>query len=234
MNRLFFAALTAAAILTMTSCGTRIPRLDDTADHKEGYDPDSETTVGEEETADGDIADTDVYADNIVTESGNDDGSLEKSHMPESDDTGVENGGALSEGFVGSFAFRYDENDWEVLAQPGIGYQLTYRSGDDKEMGCCQIIISVETEVDMSTVMDGVLSMYGEEAEFEDAVAEDINGLPVQRVHGTAEQTDIDLMFSRPAEDGDVLVVQCITENEEGFEQAAKDAGDILDSFCLR
>lgn len=214
-------------MLSLSSCGEKIPQLNeskaDSAESSAAYsaaDDAEDTADGQEDVftvydADGD---DEAYAEISAAEV-----AEAWNELPD-----PEPATGMTDGYVGGFAFSYDADSWDALAQPGVGYQLTYRAAEDC---ACQIMMSVETIDDIDTVMAGVFSMYEGEAEF-DTADEELGGLPVKRARGSTETDSMEMLFSQPEEDGEVLVVQCIITGAS--EQAERAAAEVLSSFSLR
>lgn len=227
MKKLFTAAVTAAIAISLTACGRGIPRQDmGESSSVKGYAHDGEGT------AEGEIK---VYTEGDGEEAPpEEDGTDSTSAEEQSPDTEQSEDISLTAegmtvGFVGEIAFCYDDSLWEAIGQPGLGYQLTYRT--DGEEDCpCVVMLSLEESAELEEVMEGVLSMY-EGAEFEDARDGELGGIAVQRIHGVNADESIDLLFSQLSEGG-VLTAQCVTAS--GFEKAAEDAEEILNSLAPR
>lgn len=229
---LLLAAVAAAAV--MTSCGTRVPRWEELVPDEERH-TDFDTTEDEDATGSEDYAVTDreeVLADGEAVDIPDDEEAPEKTAedkvtvYEDSGDT-AEIAERLTEGFVGDFAFGYDEESWEVLAQPGIGYFLSYKGAEDS----CQVIVSSDSSGDMDTIMNALTGEY-DDGSFGDISEEELNGLSVRRVKGSAEGMKIELLLSQPKTDSDVLVVQFISDGQA--KTAESEAKKVMDSFKLR
>lgn len=239
MKRTVFL-LAAAVALALTGCGKEVPKLGGLSgdEASSGESPslvaeDSADEADREPTSKVEVYDADGedFFDASGEEEEAEEAPVEETPVEEAPvevgDDKEHGADGTTKGFVGEFAFCYDEESWEVLAQPGIGYQLTHRQSGEG----CQIMISAEGFGDIDTIMEALTAEY-EGTEFEAASEEELNDLPVQRVRGTQGDIAIELLFSQPKEGGEVLVVRFLSEGQS--QEAKQDGRCVLDSFSMR
>ena len=230
MKKAIIAAVAAALVLSLAACG-------ESSDAQESKAETTTTTAAENkeaENTDGeDKGDADSEAENAAeTEAPAETESAAETEAPAEDGKEVFN--------AGNFTFEFDNNDWIVTRNEGVGCKLSHVVNDEQaENYSYQVVINVETGYDYDTVKQGVLSLYEGNAVLGDPTDEELNGMPVERIHGelngdgSAAMADIDLLFCQPEGEEGTLVVRFTKVSIDGssFEAAEEDINELLASI---
>lgn len=215
MKKLIIAALTAAMLLSLAGCSS-------------GNTENTASAAATEDTVDADYSvgnGNDILMIRYTSVSMIDDGLEDAeeciqtvlnsvTYDPLAEDetlTDTENTisyeGSVYTCRVGDFLVDIDTDKWDILANYGECYKLTYKLSDDiKEDYSYEIVISRENGEDRGEIKKAILAFYKNSATFECETEEEINGLPFSRINGvlhgdgSAMKSDLSLLFCQPGE----------------------------------